>query len=360
MSKPRTIFEEVGGSQRAAAQPPARPGEADRRKRRARRVTAWWLLALAALVVASLLAGGVGRFVAQASGVDAQQLTLSLMPPLNAAEQRAAFALFTVESGAEAQDFAEYRARYAWAWSARALGWAFTLVWALGLAALLALRMAPRAQLAALAAPGLLGAAGLGAAALTPGMGGAGARAAVELGLGGVVLALALWPAWRLLHDEVALLQARRRRAGAAMTAFGVVLALGVAVLALGGLVTGAGGARALWPDFASLDLASLPGALLSDHAWIEAARQLLGYALALGALGAFALAWRTRLGPVRRWGAVALALACGLAGLATAFGLPAPHFALAHLAGALALLAALLRARFMAAYPPERSALRG
>ncbi|MGF1659185.1 MAG: COX15/CtaA family protein [Rubrimonas sp.] len=383
MSKPRAIFEEVA-AQGPASAPATRPGEADRRKRRARRIVGWWLIALAILVALMVLVGGMTRLTESGLSMVSWHPVLGAIPPLSDADWASEFEKYKLTAqyreinawmGVE-----DFKTIYWWEWGHRQFGRVIGLVWGAGLAAFLALRMVPPGRLWSLVLPGLLGGAqaviGMwmvesGVAEGSELVSVAPYRLALHLGLAFAILCLLLWPAWRLMRDEAALLQARRRRAGPAMAAAGVVLGLAFAQIVLGALVAGNDAGRGyvdwplmngMWFPAEALELSPVWTNFIWNDALTQFNHRVLGYALALASLAALALAWRSRLGAVRLWaGIAALAVWAQMGwGIVTVMNGAATGHAILHQAGALAMTALLLRARFVAAYPPEQSAIRG
>jgi cytochrome c oxidase assembly protein subunit 15 len=376
-SKPRALFEDVSGP---AAAPVADPGAADRRKRRARRWVAGWLLALAALVSAMVLVGGMTRLTDSGLSMVSWHPVMGAAPPLSDADWAAEFAKYQqtaqyrlVNSWMDVEDF---KAIYWWEWGHRQFGRVIGLVWAAGLAAFAALRMIPKGYGWAVAVPGLLGgvqgvlgwwmvesgvAEGSELVSVAP------YRLTAHLSLAFLILGLLLWPAWRLLREDWTLLQARRRRRGAAMGMAAALVALTFAQIALGALVAGndAGRGYTDWPLMdghilppESFELVPLWRNFIETDGLVQFNHRVAGYLLALVALAYWVVAYRTRVRSVGGWAAwavLAVFLQMGWGIVTVTAGAPLWH-AIAHQAGALATFALVLRARFEAAYPPEVS----
>lgn len=372
MKKSRALFEEVAAP---TAAPVAAPGAAERLKARRRQVAAWWFTALAALVAVAIPLFGAVKVVDPAVSAAAWAPQVTVLPPLSP-EDWAVAAARHAPGAAPGEGF---RTAYWLAWGRQTLGAATAGVWLFGLAGLAAFRALPRGARWAALAPGFVGAAQAGyawwtvhgdpSAALSP-LAAPPVRLAIHLALGCVVLALLLWPAWRLRRTDVALLQARRRRPRVAMGLSGAVVALTIVAAAFGGLAKGAGDAGTAWlyadwplmagtllpPDAFALS----PGwrNLVENPALTTFIHRASGYLLALAALAAWLVGRRAGLKGVARWtGVAALAVAAqGALGVGATILWDAPAAALAHLAGAAALVWIALRARFEAAYPAEQS----
>lgn len=374
MSKPRAIFQEVSGPQAAA---PA-PGAAERAKRRARRWIAGWLLALAALTAAMVLVGGMTRLTDSGLSMVSWHPVLQTVPPLTEADWLAEFEKYkTTAQFREVNSWmtlADFKPIYWWEWGHRQFGRVIGVVWALGLLAFAALRWVPAGYWPALVLPGVLGGgqAVLGMWMVDSGVAPGSAlvsvapyRLMLHLGLAFTILATLLWPAWRLLREEWALLQARRRRGGLGWS--GAVVGLCFAQVLLGALVAGndAGRGYVDWPLMQgailppeAFDLAPVWRNFIWGEALVQFNHRVAGYLLALVALAAWIAARRGKLRAVARWaGIAALAVWAQAAwGVATVMHAAPLGLAIAHQAGAVATFALALRARFMAAYPPEQS----
>jgi cytochrome c oxidase assembly protein subunit 15 len=376
-AKPRALFEDVGGP---SAAPVVDPGAADRKKRRARRWVAGWLLGLAALVCAMVAVGGMTRLTDSGLSMVSWHPVMGAVPPLSEADWLAEFEKYQqtaqfrlVNSWMTLEDF---KPIYWWEWGHRQFGRVIGLVWGIGLAAFAALRMIPKGYAPAMILPGLLGgvqavigwwmvnsgvAEGSELVSVAP------YRLTAHLSLAFLIFALLLWPAWRLLREDWVLLQARRRRSGAAMGMSAALVALTFAQIALGALVAGndAGRGYTDWPLMdghvlppESFELTPLWRNFIETDGLVQFNHRVLGYLLALAALLHWVVARRTRLKSVGDWAAwavLAIFLQMGWGIVTVTQGAPLWH-ALAHQAGALATLALVLRARFEAAYPAEQS----
>ncbi len=380
MAGRRAIFEDV--SVRAA--PVAAPGEADRRKARARAWVAGWLAALALLVAAMVLVGGMTRLTDSGLSMVSWHPVLEAIPPLTDADWQAEFEKYktteqfrAVNSWMTVEDF---KPIYWWEWGHRQFGRVIGLVWAIGLAAFLALRMVPPGFLWPVALPGLLGgvqavvgmwmvdsgvAAGSTLISVAP------YRLTLHLGLAFLILALLLWPLWRLRRAEVALLQARRRREGLPMALTGALVGLTFAQILLGALVAGndAGRGYVDWPFFlgqwfpdSAFALEPLWRNFIEGAGLTQFNHRVAGYLLGVLSLAVLVAAWRGGHRGLTRWTALAaLAIWAQMAwGVWTLIHGAPVALALAHQAGAILTLGVVLRARFEAAYPSAQSAVRG
>lgn len=376
-NKGRAVFAEVSTAGRA---PVALPGEADRRKARARAWVAGWLIALAVLVAAMVLVGGMTRLTDSGLSMVGWHPVLEAIPPLTPEDwareferyrQTAQFRL--VNSWMTVEDF---KPIFWWEWGHRQFGRVIGLVWAAGLLVFAIRRMIPPGYWPAVLVPGLLGgvqavvgwwmvysgvAEGSELVSVAP------YRLALHLTLAFLILALLLWPAWRLRRSEVDLLQARRRRSGGVMWSGAALVALCFVQLTLGALVAGTDAGRGYtdWPLMngvilppESLSLQPLWRNAIENPALVQFNHRVLGYVLMLWAVGHVLVARGPRLPALTNtalWALLAVLAQAAWGVVTVLHGAPLAH-ALAHQAGAILTLAAVLRTRFEAAYPRDAS----
>jgi cytochrome c oxidase assembly protein subunit 15 len=334
-----------------------------------------WLLALAALVAAMVVVGGLTRLTDSGLSMVGWHPVLEAIPPLTQEAWEAEFARY--QQTAQFRELnawmtlADFKPIYWWEWGHRQFGRVIGLVWIVGLAAFLALRMVPPGLLPALVVPGLLGgvqavigmwmvesgvAEGSDLLSVAP------YRLAVHLGLAFLILGLLLWPAWRLLRPEWALLQARRRRLGAPMALTAALVGLCFVQIVLGALVAGndAGRGYTDWPLMdghvippEAFDLSPVWRNLIEGAALTQFNHRVAAYVLMLLALWTWLAARRT--GPWPLWAAAAV-WAQAAWGVVTVMNAAPFAFAIFHQIGGVATFALCLRARFDAAYPAEVS----
>lgn len=381
-AKRRSVFEEVSADRpRAVA---AQPGEAERRKRRARRLVAGWLFGLAGLVVAMVLVGGMTRLTDSGLSMVSWHPVMEAIPPLTAEDWAAEFEKYQqtaqyriVNSWMTVEDF---KSIYWWEWAHRQFGRVIGLVWAVGLAAFLVTRTLPQGYLWPVVFPGLLGGvqAVVGMWMVDSGvrpeselLSVAPYRLAIHLSLAFLILAALVWPAWRLLREEWALLQARRRRPGRAGVTMSALVGLTFAQIVLGALVAGNDAGRG-YPDWPLMNGYVLPpeaGELapwwrnfIETDALTQFNHRVFGYALAAMSLVALWAARRTRLKALTGWAAASAALVWAQMawGIVTVMNGAPLWLALIHQAMAIALWIVVLRARFSAVYPVEQSLREG
>lgn len=367
----RAVFEDVG-----SARPVAAPGPA-RADRAARGPIAMWLLLLAGLVALMVVVGGLTRLTDSGLSITTWDPVMGAIPPLDAADWDAAFAAYRTTTEFQEQNawmtLADFKPIYWWEWGHRFLGRLIGAVWLIGFLWFLVRRQIPAGWTGRLILPGLLGGAQgavgwwMVASGLTGRLDVAPYRLAVHLGLAFAIFALLLWLAWRVRLEPVALLQARRRRAAAPMGWGGVLLGAVFAQILVGALVAGndAGRGYVDWPLMQgailppeSFDLAPLWRNFFENPALVQFCHRGLGYLVFALGLWVVWVAGRAGHRGLRAAGRlVGLALAFQVAwGIATVMHASPLGLAAVHQAGALALIALVLRLRFVAAYPPEQS----
>jgi cytochrome c oxidase assembly protein subunit 15 len=370
MSKPRSIFEDVG-EKAAPAAAPARAPRADRRG------IAVWLVLLFALIVAMIGVGGLTRLTDSGLSITEWRPVTGALPP---ADWQAEFDKYRATPQFEALNrdmtLAEFKTIFWWEWAHRQLARAIGAVWALGFLWFALRRRLPTGWVPRLLALGLLG--GLQGAigwwmvrsGLAAGMTSvASYRLAIHLGLAFLILGLIAWYVLRLGRPEAELLQARRQRNPGLMAWGTALVALVFAQVVLGALVAGIDAGRHYpeWPLMAGAFVP--PGAFDLEPAWrnflenpglVQFNHRLLGYAVLLAGLAAWLRSRASALGDIRRaFAAMAAMMVAQVAlGIVTVLqGAPWP-IAIVHQLGAVALFALVIRARFAALYPrPERIA---
>ncbi|MSU91425.1 heme A synthase [Rhodobacteraceae bacterium 2CG4] len=377
MSEKRSIFQEVETREQAA---PA-PRRADPREG-ARAAIRAWLLVLFALVVVMIAVGGLTRLTDSGLSITEWRPVTGAIPPLSADDWQAEFDRYRQIPEFQLQNSAMtldgFKTIYWWEWGHRQLGRVIGLVWALGFLWFLARRRIPAGWTPRLLGLGVLGGlqGAIGWWMVASGLGGervdvASYRLATHLGLAFLILGLIAWYAFQLSHSQMALIQARRRREPGLGTFAGVLAALVFGQIVIGALVAGIDAGRSFidWPlmygQVLPPDIWSLrPGwrNLFENPGLVQFVHRVWAYGLLAVAA---ALWWRARRSPVaavRRgadWVAVAV-FAQAVLGIVTLINASPWQIAILHQLGAVAVFVAVLRARFLALYPPEQRIARG
>jgi cytochrome c oxidase assembly protein subunit 15 len=383
MSKPRSIFEDVGGSpsegQTALATGPApRPG----RRVPARRAITLWLMLIFALLLAMIVVGGITRLTDSGLSITEWRPVTGSVPPLDGAAWEAEFEKYRASPQYEnlnrGMALSEFKSIYWWEWSHRQLGRIIGLVWAAGFVWFWARGRIPQGWTPRLLGLGLLGglqgaigwwmvASGLTGAMVSV----ASHRLAVHLGLAFVILGLIAWYVLQLRRGEAALLQARRQRNAGLMAWGSVLIAVSFAQILLGALVAGIDAGRNFtdWPLMAGEVFPS--GAFVLEPAWanfldnpalVQFNHRLLGYVLLILCGFAWVRSRSSAMINIRRaFDAMMLALLAQIVlGILTVlYGAPW-QIAIVHQIGAVVLFVLVIRARFAALYPQEQRIRRG
>ena len=374
--KGKAVFAEVGGAQRAAPAKVRIGGHAGNRT-----AVRAWLLALFALVFAMILVGGLTRLTDSGLSITEWAPIRGAIPPMGAEAWQAEFDAYRRIPEYQLQNrgmsLAEFQFIYWWEWGHRQLGRVIGLVWAVGLAALLATRSVPAGWTGRLVLLGVLGGlqGAIGWWMVSSGLEGtmldvASYRLAVHLGLAFVILGLIAWYALALSRPETALVSARRARE---RRAFGLAtgwMHFTLLQVVIGAFVAGidAGRVYADWPLMGGgivpptmWDLSPWWTNLTQNEGTVQWIHRTTGYLLLIFAV----FAWRAgRASPNPRV-AAAFHAALGMTVLQMVLGiavvlLQAPWWAaILHQAGAVLLWVLVIRARHRAGYPPAIS-LRG
>ncbi|MEL6479548.1 MAG: COX15/CtaA family protein [Pseudomonadota bacterium] len=366
----RAVFEDVSGSKSDRAVP--RPA-AERLPWR--RGIALWLWILAGLVAVMILVGGLTRLTDSGLSITVWDPVMGAIPPLSQADWDAAFAAYQTTTEFQEQNhwmtLADFKPIFWWEWGHRFMGRFIGVVWLVGFLIFLAAGRIPRGWTGRLLLPGLLGGVqgAVGWWMVVSGLDKldvASYRLATHLGLAFVIFMLLTWYALKVRLDEVAGLQARRRRAGWLMGFAGLVGAVLFLQILSGALVAGIDAGRGYvdWPLMQgqflpdeSFDLQPLWRNAFENPALVQFIHRMLGYLVALIGIGFAMRALFNREGWIARWGgAVGLVmLAQVVMGIVTVIHAAPLEIAIFHQAGAVLLTFVLIRARFETAYPGER-----
>jgi cytochrome c oxidase assembly protein subunit 15 len=380
MAEKRSIFEEVKEAGGRAGPVLTAVGAIDRAKG-ARRGIRLWLMLLAALVSAMILVGGLTRLTDSGLAITEWKPVMGALPPLSEADWQAAYGRYQATEEFRAQNnamtLAEFKPLYWWEWSHRQLGRVIGLVWAVGFFGFLAARRIPVGWTRRLLLVGVLGGVqgAVGWWMVTSGLTGtaldvASTRLAVHLGLAFAILGLLLWYCFLMGRTEADLMKARRagepRLAGLATG----LMHLAFLQILLGALVAGidAGRGHTDWPLMAgrffpegAFDIVPAWRNLFENAGLVQFVHRIGAYLLLVLALVAL---WRGRrsghVDTARAFANMfALLLLQAVIGIATVMSSAPLGLSLLHQAGAVLAFGMILRARYLARYPIQRS-LRG
>ncbi|MEP5153778.1 heme A synthase [Planktotalea sp.] len=377
MSKKRSIFEEVDGTEKAAPV----TGVIDAGKRGARGAVRLWLIVLFALVVVMILVGGLTRLTDSGLSITEWKPVTGALPPLNEAAWLAEFAKYKEIPEYQLQnkgmELSEFQFIYWWEWGHRQLGRVIGLVWAIGFFGFLAARAIPTGWTTRLLGVGLLG--GLQGAVgwwmvssgLSNGMlDVASYRLATHLGLAFVILGFLAWYIFELKCEERQLMQCRRNREAKLFSMGTGLLHFAFLQILLGALVAGIDAGRTYndWPLMAGgffppypFDLEPIWRNFFENAGLVQFMHRIAGYLLFIFGIIIWRRARRSPNSATRGAFSVVLAVMClqMLLGIFTVLYSAPWHIAIVHQLGAVALWVLILRARFYAGYPTADS-LRG
>ena len=376
MTKPRSIFEDVGDAA------PAPAPVAARRPQYARRGIALWLSLIFLLVVAMIVVGGMTRLTDSGLSITEWRPVTGAVPPLDAAAWEAEFEKYRATPQFEIlnrdMELAEFKAIYWWEWGHRQLGRLIGAVWALGFLWFWLRRRIPPGWTGRLLVPRILG--DLQGAIVwwmvSSGLTGtmtsvASWRLAVHLGLAFLILGLIAWYVLRLGRSEAELIQARRQRNEGLMRWGSLLVVLAFAQILLGALVAGIDAGRTYndWPlmdgdflPFTAFNLEPYWSNYLENPGLVQFNHRMLGYLLALVGFVAWWRSRRSALGDIRgAFDAMAAMMVLQIAlGIVTVLWGAPWQAAILHQLGAVALFVLVIRARFAALYPRPQRIARG
>ncbi len=373
-NKTRSIFEEVGSTQKQVAA----PGGIDRGGQGARGPIRIWLGVIFALVGVMILVGGLTRLTDSGLSITEWAPITGAKPPASEAEWAIEFEKYKAIPEYQLQNkgmsLAEFKGIFWWEWGHRQLGRVIGLVWAAGFFGFLALRKIPAGWSGRLlglgALGGLQGAIGwwMVSSGLTEGkLDVASYRLATHLGLAFIIFGVITWYILRLSRREVDLLQARRL-ADARLARLGSWL-IGLAFLQilLGALVAGIDAGRNYpdWPLMAGgflppqpFDLVPLWRNFFEDPGLVQFMHRMAGYVLF--AFGIYVWTRARKAANTRTKFAfnamMAMMLVQVLLGIVTVIYSAPVNLAIVHQLGAVVLWVVIIRARFLAAYPHPQS----
>lgn len=381
MSGKRTIFEEV--SETETKRDPVQPGLIDRGRSGAHRAIRAWLMVLFALVVVMIAVGGLTRLTDSGLSITEWRPITGAIPPLSEVDWQAEFDRYKAIDEWRIQNqwmqLADFKVIYWWEWGHRQLGRVIGLVWALGFLGFLVARQIPTGWALRLLVPGILGgvqgAVGwwMVSSGVTQGEGTtdvASYRLATHLGLAFVILGVIAWDIFCLGRGDRDLMQARRARETRLFGMSTGLMHFAFLQILIGALVAGIDAGRSYtdWPLMGGQVFP--PDATVLDPLWrnlfespglVQWIHRVSGYLLfAFGVVvwlrGRRSAHVATRFAFNAMFAALAVQIVLGV--VTVLYGAPV-HIAILHQLLAVGLWVAILRARFLAAYPAAAS-LRG
>lgn len=377
MAAQRSIFEEVGTTQKPATTPGGVSGD----KGRGRKRTRVFIMILFIMVVVQIAIGGLTRLTDSGLSITEWAPITGAIPPLDEAAWEAELEAYRATTEYQEQNrgmsLAEFKRIYWWEWGHRQWARALGLVWAIGFVGLLATKSIPTGWTGRLillgALGGLQGLAGwwMVHSGLAPGMFDvASYRLAVHLGLAFVILALMAWYVLRLGRAEAELMTARRdgdRKLHGMATG---LLHLSLVQILVGALVAGIDAGRNYidWPlmagAFTPPDMWVLEPwyrNLFENDGTVQFVHRITGYLLLVFGIAVWIIARRSARAASKRafdWVAAMLLAQIAL-GIVTVMNSSPWYFAILHQFGAVVLVTLIIRARFLARYPLPQSVRR-
>ncbi len=374
MTAKRSIFEEVGTG---AKTPPGPQGGMIDAARRGRTPVRRWLSAIFLMVAAMILVGGMTRLTDSGLSITEWRPVTGALPPLNAADWQAEFALYQASPEYQLQNsqmtLAGFKSIYWWEWGHRQLGRTIGLVWALGLLFFWATRRIPAGWAGRLLGLGALGGlqGAIGWWMVASGLSGrmvdvASYRLAAHLGLAFVILGLTAWFILSLARPEGWLLQARRGKEDRLLSLSTGLMHAAFLQILLGALVAGIDAGRAFptWPlmgeSFFPADAFYVPDggatwrAFFENPGLVQFLHRMLGYLLFAFGIVVWLKGRKSAHPRTRRafdWLAAALFAQVAL-GIVTVLQSAPLHLGIAHQLGAIILFTFIVRARHRALYP--------
>ncbi|OIQ45048.1 MAG: heme A synthase [Roseobacter sp. MedPE-SW] len=378
MSK-RSIFEEVSGDEPEAT-PVATPGMIDRGRNGARGAIRAWLMMLFALVVAMIVVGGLTRLTDSGLSITEWRPVTGAVPPLSEVEWQAEFDKYKqidqwrIEN--QWMELADFKTIYWWEWGHRQLGRVMGLIWAVGFLGFLITQKIPTGWTLRLAVPGMLGGVqgAIGwwmvSSGVTQGEGMtavASYRLATHLGLAFIILGVIAWYILQLGRSERDLMQARRAKEAKIFGLSTGLLHFAFLQILLGALVAGIDAGRSYtdWPLMGGQLIP--PNPLMFEPIWrnffenpglVQFIHRVCGYLVfAFGVV--VWLKGRGSAHPLTRSAfTLSFAILCLqiLLGVITVIYAAPWQAAILHQLVAVGLWVAILRARFLAAYPISTS----
>ncbi|TLP64273.1 heme A synthase [Parasedimentitalea maritima] len=373
MSK-RNIFEDVEGDRSVA--PKVQSGLIERNKSGARRAIRAWLMVLFALVVAMIVVGGLTRLTDSGLSITEWKPVTGAVPPLSESDWQAEFDKYQqidqwrIEN--QWMQLEDFKAIYWWEWSHRQLGRVMGVIWALGFLGFLLARKIPIGWTNRLALPGVLGGlqGGIGwwmvASGVTQGEGMvsvASYRLAVHLGLAFIILGFIAWYILMLSREDRVLMQARRAKEKKLFSLSTGLMHFAFLQIILGALVAGIDAGRT-YTDWPLMGGQIIPQNLLMlEPMWknffenpglVQFIHRVTGYVLLVFGV----IVWRRgrhSAHPITQNAfhvVFAILLLQIVLGITTViYGAPW-QIAILHQLLAVVLWSAVLRARFLSAYP--------
>ncbi len=382
MTRKRSIFEDVATVTESSSPAQEAAGIIDRGRGQANRsLMRGWLILLFLLVVMMILVGGLTRLTDSGLSITEWRPVSGALPPLSEQDWSEEFEKYKQIPEYQLQNkgmsLQSFKVIYWWEWGHRQLGRVVGLVWAIGFVFFYFTKKIPTGWTPKLLLLGALGGTqgAIGWWMVSSGLSGtmldvASYRLATHLGLAFVILGFIAWFLFHLSERESDLIQRRRSREGRLFKLSTGLLHFTFLQILIGALVAGIDAGRNYidWPLMAGEFFPSDSFLLnpwwrnfFEDDGLVQFMHRIAGYGVFI--LGI--IAWRRSRSSGNAMVRFAFNAVLAMMSLQMVLGITtvlyaAPwHIAIVHQLGAVVLWVLILRARFLAAYPPQQSVKR-
>ena len=379
MGSKRNIFEEVSGSETKVANSEIKTGIIEQSEHISdRRQVRSWLICLFILLVFMILVGGLTRLTDSGLSITEWKPILGALPPISEQAWDTEFEKYKLIPEYRLQNsgmsLSEFKVIYWWEWGHRQLGRIIGLVWLAGFSWFLLSKKIPNGWTVRLLLLGILGgfqgavgwwmvSSGLSENMLDV----ASYRLATHLGLAFIILGFILWYIFMMSLSEAEILARQRTRDQSIFGKSTGLMHFVFLQILIGALVAGIDAGRNYvdWPlmagGFLPPDLFALEPVwrnFFEDDGLVQFIHRMSGYILFLFGIFVWYNARKSGNFKIRQaFNVVILFMFLQmLIGIITVMYSAPWHIAIFHQFGAIVLWYVVMRARFLAAYPPQQS----
>ena len=379
MGSKRSIFEEVSELDEKSVNTKIKPGIIERAEHNSDRVhIRFWLNCLSLLLVFMILVGGLTRLTDSGLSITEWKPILGALPPISNQSWNAEFDKYKQipeyiiqNSG---MSLNEFKIIYWWEWGHRQLGRIIGLVWLVGFSWLLLSKKIPVGWTARFLMLGAFGGfqGAIGWWMVSSGLSNdmldvASYRLATHLGIAFIILGFILWYTFTMALSEADLLSRQRTRDHPMLSKSTVLMYLVFLQILLGALVAGIDAGRnyidwplmaggILPPDLFALD--PIWRNFFEDDGLVQFIHRISGYILFLFAIYVWFRARKSGNLQIRKSiNLVMFVIFLQMAiGVITVMNSSPWHIAIFHQFGAIVLWYFVIKARFLATFPPKQS----
>ena len=379
MGSKRSIFKEVSELDEKSVNTKIKPGIIERAEHNSDRIhIRFWLNCLSVLLVFMILVGGLTRLTDSGLSITEWKPILGALPPISDKSWDAEFDKYKQipeyimqNSG---MSLNEFKIIYWWEWGHRQLGRIIGLVWLVGFSWLLLSKKIPVGWTARFLMLGAFGGfqGAIGWWMVSSGLSNdmldvASYRLATHLGIAFIILGFILWYTFTMALSEADLLSRQRTRDHPMLSKSTVLMYLVFLQILLGALVAGIDAGRnyidwplmaggILPPDLFALD--PIWRNFFEDDGLVQFIHRISGYILFLFAIYVWFRARKSGNLQIRKSiNLVMFVIFLQMAiGVITVMNSSPWHIAIFHQFGAIVLWYFVIRARFLAAFPPKQS----